>query len=159
MTSLVKLREPSPIVIQMLRDFEAFSEYEGLYVFEHFDIELATALLEEKISAVVLLHTPLHASTLIDQLPDGVYTAAQAYLYCCQHGLNVPDILLDDVDELTIMSLLKHQLNIQETADDLFIHRNTLNYRLDKIYQKTGFMFRQFEDAMTYYVFRHFCAK
>lgn len=159
MTSIVQLREPSPIVIQMLREFEAFTEHHGLYVFEYFDVEIATALLEEKISAVVLLYTPLSASSLINQLPDGVYTTAQAYLYCCQHGLDVPEILLDDVDELTIMSLLKHQLNIQETADDLFIHRNTLNYRLDKIYQKTGFMFRQFEDAMTYYILRHFCAK
>jgi DNA-binding NtrC family response regulator len=143
----------------MLRDYEAFSEFEGCYVFEFFELEIATALMEEQVSAVVLLNTPLSAISLINVLPDGIYSAAQAYLYACQHHHPTPSLGLDDIERLTISSLLKHQLSIQETADDLFIHRNTLNYRLDKMYQKTGFQFRQFEDAMTYYALQHFCAK
>lgn len=159
MTSIVKLHDPNPLVIQMLREYEAFSEVDGCYVFASFDLEIATALVEENVSAVVLLHTPVSAMSLIHHLPDGIYTAAQGYLYACQHHHPTPSLGLDDVDRLTISSLLKHQLSIQDTADDLFIHRNTLNYRLDKLFQKTGFQFRQFEDAMTYYVLENFCAK
>lgn len=159
MTSIVKLKEQNPLLIQMLREYEAFSEVDGCFVFDHFELEIATALVEEQIPAVVLLNTPVSSISLIEVLPDGIYTAAQAYLYACRHHFPTPTLLLDDIDTLTISSLLKHQLSIQETADDLFIHRNTLNYRLDKIFQKTGFQFRHFEDAMAYYVLQHFCAK
>ena len=159
MTSIVKLKEHNPLLIQMLREYEAFSEVDGCYVFEYFELEIATALVEEHVSAVILLNTPVSSIELVHVLPEGIYTAAQATLYACQHQLPTQTLRLDEVDRLTISSLLKHQLSIQETADDLFIHRNTLNYRLDKIYQKTGFQFRQFEDAMTYYVLQHFCAK
>jgi hypothetical protein len=159
LTSIVKLKEHNPLLIQMLRDYEDFLEHKGCYVFEYFELEIATALMEEQIQAVILLHSPVSAIPLLDFLPNGIYTCAQAYLYACQHHHPTPSLALDDTDVLTIQSLLKHQLNIQETADDLFIHRNTLNYRLDKIFQKTGFQFRHFEDAMTYYVLQHFCAK
>ena len=159
MTSIVKLKEPNPLIIQMLREYEAFSELDGCYIFQNFELEIATALVEEHVSAVILLNTPVSSIALVHVIPEGIYTAAQAILYACQHQLPTPSLNLDEVERLTISSLLKHQLSIQETADDLFIHRNTLNYRLDKIFQKTGFQFRYFEDAMTYYVLQHFCAK
>lgn len=159
MTSIVKLKEPNPLIIQMLREYEVFSELDGCYIFQNFELEIATALVEEHVSAVILLNTPVSSIALVHVIPEGIYTAAQATLYACQHQLPTPMLSLDEVERLTISSLLKHQLSIQETADDLFIHRNTLNYRLDKIFQKTGFQFRYFEDAMTYYVLQHFCAK
>ena len=45
---------------------------------------------------------------------------------------------------------LSNSLNISETARKLYIHRNTLVYRLDKIQKKTGLDVRVFEDALTF---------
>lgn len=44
-------------------------------------------------------------------------------------------------------ALFAHSLNVSHTAKALFMHRNTLNYRLDRLYEATGYDARQFYDA------------
>lgn len=44
-------------------------------------------------------------------------------------------------------ALFNHSLNVSHTAKALFMHRNTLNYRLDRLYETTGYDARQFYDA------------
>ena len=44
----------------------------------------------------------------------------------------------------------ENNLNISETARQLYIHRNTLVYRLEKIQKLTGLDVRVFEDALTF---------
>lgn len=44
----------------------------------------------------------------------------------------------------------QNNLNIAETSRQLYIHRNTLIYRLDQIQKKTGLDLRNFEDALTF---------
>ncbi len=59
----------------------------------------------------------------------------------------------DDFDEETVSTINKffeNSLNVSETARQLFIHRNTLVYRLDKIEKSTGLDLRVFEDAITF---------
>ena len=59
----------------------------------------------------------------------------------------------DDFDEETLMTINKffeNSLNVSETSRQLFIHRNTLVYRLDKIQKTTGLDLRVFEDAITF---------
>ncbi|WP_110929618.1 CdaR family transcriptional regulator [Bacillus massiliglaciei] len=51
--------------------------------------------------------------------------------------------------EETLEQFFLSNLNIQETADNMFIHRNTLIYRLNKIKEKTGFDPRYYQDAKT----------
>lgn len=50
----------------------------------------------------------------------------------------------------TINEFFKNSLNVSETSRKLFIHRNTLVYRLDKIHKTTGLDLRIFEDAITF---------
>lgn len=50
----------------------------------------------------------------------------------------------------TIDMFLKKDLNLSDTARQLFIHRNTLVYRLDKIQKQTGLDLRSFDDAVTF---------
>lgn len=50
----------------------------------------------------------------------------------------------------TIEALLKNDLNMGETAKELFIHRNTLSYRLDKINKDLGLNLREPADVMYY---------
>ena len=59
----------------------------------------------------------------------------------------------DDFDEetlTTIYKLFENSLNVSETSRQLFIHRNTLVYRLDKLQKSTGLDLRVFEDAITF---------
>lgn len=58
----------------------------------------------------------------------------------------------DDLDEEivgTINKFFENSLNVSETSRQLFIHRNTLVYRLDKLQKQTGLDIRTFEDAIT----------
>ena len=59
----------------------------------------------------------------------------------------------DDFDEETITTINKffeNSLNVSETSRQLYIHRNTLVYRLDKLQKSTGLDLRVFEDAITF---------
>lgn len=59
---------------------------------------------------------------------------------------------LDQENLLTIQRFFDNSLNISETARKLFIHRNTLVYRLDKILKLTGLDLREFDDAIIFKV-------
>ncbi|MBR2384688.1 MAG: helix-turn-helix domain-containing protein [Clostridia bacterium] len=50
----------------------------------------------------------------------------------------------------TAEEFLHTSLNVSETSRNLYMHRNTLMYRLDKIERATGFDIRKFQDAMTF---------
>ena len=61
----------------------------------------------------------------------------------------------DDFDEETLTTIAKffeNNLNVSETARQLYIHRNTLVYRLDKLQKSTNLDLRVFEDAITFKV-------
>lgn len=58
----------------------------------------------------------------------------------------------DEFDEETLTTINKffeNSLNVSETSRQLYIHRNTLVYRLDKLQKSTGLDLRVFEDAIT----------
>ncbi|MCL1855851.1 MAG: helix-turn-helix domain-containing protein [Clostridia bacterium] len=50
----------------------------------------------------------------------------------------------------TIEMFFRKDLNLSDTARQLFIHRNTLVYRLDKVQRQTGLDLRRFDDAVTF---------
>ena len=50
----------------------------------------------------------------------------------------------------TAEAFLESSLNVSETSRNLFMHRNTLMYRLDKIERVTGPNIRKFSDAVTF---------
>ena len=84
-----------------------------------------------------------------DSLPDGSRVCAKG---CC-----VKEIFdgksPDDFDEETLTTINKffeNSLNVSETSRQLYIHRNTLVYRLDKLQKSTGLDLRIFEDAITF---------
>lgn len=59
----------------------------------------------------------------------------------------------DDLDEETLNTINKffeNSLNVSETSRQLYIHRNTLVYRLEKLQKTTGLDVRVFEDALTF---------
>lgn len=59
----------------------------------------------------------------------------------------------DEFDEETLTTINKffeNSLNVSETSRQLYIHRNTLVYRLDKLQKNTGLDLRVFDDAITF---------
>ena len=64
-------------------------------------------------------------------------------------GANVPDEL-DEETLTTINKFFENNLNVSETSRQLFVHRNTLVYRIEKLAKSTGLDFRTFDDALTF---------
>ncbi len=95
----------------------------------------------------VIAFDSLGIGRLIYQLP----------LSLCKVFMNevFPDSALDEIDEETLTTIVRffeNSLNISETARQLFIHRNTLVYRLEKVNKATGLDLRVFEDAIIFQI-------
>lgn len=86
------------------------------------------------------------------------YIEAIPYLFIEQITPHMQDELItsilkefeNDEDMLhTIETFLSCNLNVSETAKKLYLHRNSLQYRIDKFIQKTGINIQNFNEAMT----------
>jgi len=62
------------------------------------------------------------------------------------------EIFEDEEMLSTAECFLQHDLNVSETSRNLYMHRNTLLYRLDKIEKATGLNIRAFSDAVSFRV-------
>ncbi|ONI40858.1 CdaR family transcriptional regulator [Candidatus Epulonipiscium fishelsonii] len=56
----------------------------------------------------------------------------------------------DEETLITVNKFFENSLNVSETSRQLYIHRNTLVYRLDKLLKTTGLDLRKFDDAITF---------
>lgn len=57
---------------------------------------------------------------------------------------------IDDETLVTIRTFFENNLNLSETSRQLYVHRNTLVYRFEKLQKKFGLDIRTFEDALTF---------
>lgn len=93
----------------------------------------------------VAAYSALGIGRLIYQLPVNLCKIFIQEIF----GDNVPE----ELDEETLNTLDKffeNNLNVSETSRQLFVHRNTLVYRLEKIQKSTGLDVRCFDDALTF---------
>ena len=63
------------------------------------------------------------------------------------------DTLPEDIDEeilMTVYKFFENNLNVSETSRQLYIHRNTLVYRMEKLQREIGLDMRVFDDALTF---------
>jgi carbohydrate diacid regulator len=65
------------------------------------------------------------------------------------YGDDIPDHL-DEETLNTINKFFENNLNVSETSRQLFVHRNTLVYRIEKLQKMTGLDIRTFDDALTF---------
>lgn len=107
-------------------------------------IEVGKVFDEEK---YILNYESLGIGRLIYQLPIKL---CELFL---QEVFKKGDItLLDSETILTINKFFENDLNVSETSRQLFVHRNTLVYRLEKIYKLTGLDLRKFDQAIVFKV-------
>ncbi len=112
--------------------------------------EAQIAILVGKIfhqNKVVLDYNNLGICRLIYQLPK---TLCKLYLDEVFKGKHHDFIDPETIE--TIEKFFTNNLNVSQTARELFIHRNTLVYRLDRVYQMIGVDLRVFEDALKFKV-------
>lgn len=93
----------------------------------------------------VAAYSALGIGRLIYQLPVNLCKIFIEEIF----GDNVPS----DLDEETLNTINKffeNNLNVSETSRQLFVHRNTLVYRIEKLQKSTGLDLRNFDDALTF---------
>ena len=95
--------------------------------------------------ATVNAYHTLGIGRLIYQLPQPL---CEMFMQEVFHE-NTPDTF-DEETLSTIEKFFENNLNVSETARQLFVHRNTLVYRLEKLQKTTGLDIRVFEDALTF---------
>ena len=93
----------------------------------------------------VIAYSELGIGRLIYQLPIPL---CKMFIREIFDGKSPDDF--DDETLTTIHKFFENSLNVSETSRQLFIHRNTLVYRLDKLQKTTGLDLRVFEDAITF---------
>lgn len=93
----------------------------------------------------IIAYSELGIGRLIYQLPIPLCKMFIKEIF----GGKSPDEF-DDETLTTIGKFFENSLNVSETSRQLFIHRNTLVYRLDKLQKSTGLDLRIFEDAITF---------
>ena len=86
---------------------------------------------------------------LVKMLEDIPEAKLSEYLSTLLEG-DAKELLKDEEMLGTAEEFLQNSLNVSETSRNLFMHRNTLMYRLDKIERMTGLNLRKFSDAVTF---------
>ena len=92
-----------------------------------------------------LSYSRLGIGRLIYQLPVSLCEMFLREVF----GERIPDVF-DEETTVTIQKFFDNNLNISETARQLYVHRNTLVYRLERIEKALGLDIRAFEDAMLF---------
>lgn len=104
-------------------------------------IDVGRIFYDEK---VIIPYDSLGIGRLIYQLPTSLCEIFMREIF----GDKIPD----DLDEeilTTINKFFENNLNVSETSRQLYVHRNTLVYRIEKLQKSTGLDIRIFDDALT----------
>lgn len=94
---------------------------------------------------IVIPYNNLGIGRLIYQLPIPLCQMFMKEVF----GEQLPDTF-DDETLTTINKFFENNLNVSETSRQLYVHRNTLVYRLEKLQKSTGLDIRVFDDALTF---------
>lgn len=93
----------------------------------------------------IVAYNTLGIGRLIYQLPIPLCQMFMKEVF----GEETPDTFDEEIIT-TINKFFENSLNVSETARQLYIHRNTLVYRLEKLEKSTGLDIRVFDDALTF---------
>ena len=134
----------NPVLIGIGTVANNIDELNNSYKEAQIALEVGKVFDEEK---TILNYDNLGIGRLIYQLPIKL---CELFL---QEVFKKGDIsTLDDETILTINKFFENDLNVSETSRQLFVHRNTLVYRLEKIYKLTGLDLRKFDQAIVFKV-------
>ena len=93
----------------------------------------------------IVNYEQLGIGRLIYQLPAPL---CKMFINEVLHGLSMDQFVEETLT--TVNKFFENNLNVSETSRQLYIHRNTLVYRLDKLQKMTGLDLRNFDDAIIF---------
>lgn len=93
----------------------------------------------------IINYETLGIGRLIYQLP---ITLCRIFVNEVLHGVNIDQLESETLE--TVGKFFENNLNVSETSRQLYIHRNTLVYRLDKLQKLTGLDLRNFDAAIIF---------
>lgn len=136
MEAMVSVRVSYGTIVEELKDVsKSYKEADMA-------LEVGRVFYEEK---TILAYNELGIGRLIHQLPESL-----CKMFLSEVFEGEVDGMFDDEELQTVFTFFDNNLNISETARQLYIHRNTLVYRLEKIQKRTGLDVRVFDDALTF---------
>lgn len=171
-TFVTAVDEDSVVIVKQVGDGEGYDELQKcaksvLELFESKDMHIAIGTIVNDIKEVsrsykeakmalnvgkiffeekrVIAYSTLGIGRLIYQLPIPL---CRMFIREIFDGRSPEDF--DEETLTTINKFFENSLNVSETSRQLYIHRNTLVYRLDKLQKSTGLDLRVFEDAITF---------
>ena len=93
----------------------------------------------------IISYITLGIGRLIYQLPVNLCKMFVSEIF----GDSIPEEVDEEILQ-TVNKFFDNSLNVSETSRQLFIHRNTLVYRIEKLQKATGLDVRIFDDALTF---------
>lgn len=93
----------------------------------------------------VISYSSLGIGRLIYQLPENL-----CHIFIDEIFKDGSPFSIDEEILTTVNKFFENNLNVSETSRQLFVHRNTLVYRLEKLEKATGLDVRTFDDALTF---------
>ena len=92
---------------------------------------------------------------LFNKCGNGIYTLKDLLEINrnIDNGMEILKFVLDGtgVDRNVVEAMALNDLNVSKAAITLYMHRNTLMYKIDRLYEKTGFDIKTFKDLYTLY--------
>ncbi|GEN46599.1 PucR family transcriptional regulator [Alkalibacillus haloalkaliphilus] len=157
------------IVLEPLELDEAPLQFHEVIDILSNDLEVKLSIFQTETDHAIELLPKLYnwtiqvADKLLKSAHQRVLTQSEALMPTMIESLNEDDrdffiksVLNDAINDLdllkTIQTTIEHQVNISVVAKQLYMHRNTVQKRIEKFYELTGLDVRQFEDALKAYV-------
>ncbi|MDQ0352314.1 sugar diacid utilization regulator [Alkalibacillus filiformis] len=159
----------SAIVLESLKmDEESLQFHEVIDILSN-DLEVKLSIFQTEIYEEIELLPKLYnwsievAEKLLKSSHQRVLTQSEALIPTMIESLSEDDrsyfvntVLKEAINDSellkTIVATVEHQVNISVVAKELYMHRNTVQKRIEKFYELTGLDVRQFEDALKAYV-------
>jgi DNA-binding PucR family transcriptional regulator len=89
---------------------------------------------------------------LLDDFFKAIPTNVYEQKLSCVESEAIRAVLNDPEERKTAEVFLKCNLNVNAASKELFLHRNTLIYRLEKIKERTGLDLKKFCDAFVFHI-------
>ncbi|MBN2878849.1 MAG: helix-turn-helix domain-containing protein [Clostridia bacterium] len=99
-------------------------------------------LMQQSKSSIFMFH-----KLLLERFLQNIQRDTRKEFYDLAYSESLKKILNEEM-LTTVLTFFENNLNLSEAARRLFIHRNTLIYRLEKIQKSTGLDLRNFDDAV-----------
>lgn len=135
------------VTIGVSEPVSALTELHAAYVSAQRAVDVGRLFRE---SEGVHFYGDLMLERFLMSIPPATAASYHALLFNDDTASLFTDEILD-----TINMFLAKDLNLSDTARQLYIHRNTLVYRLDKVQRQIGLDLRRFEDALTFKMLYH----